>query len=73
MGFDAPKTDMILISRTIFSPVLYMQIVGRGLRGPKNGGTSECLLVTINDNIGRFAEHYAYHYCQQYFDQFNQD
>jgi superfamily II DNA or RNA helicase len=72
-GFDAPKTDMILISRTIFSPVLYMQIVGRGLRGPKNGGTPECLLVTVNDNIGRFAEHYAYHYCQQYFDQFNQD
>ncbi|GHV37285.1 hypothetical protein AGMMS49546_04580 [Spirochaetia bacterium] len=68
-GFDAPKTDMILISRTIFSPVMYMQIVGRGLRGPKNGGTPECLLVTVNDNLGRFANHYAYHYCKNYFDQ----
>jgi superfamily II DNA or RNA helicase len=68
-GFDSPKTDMILISRTIFSPVAYMQIVGRGLRGPKNGGTLECLLITVKDNIGRFIDRYAYHYCQRYFNQ----
>jgi superfamily II DNA or RNA helicase len=66
-GFDAPKTDMILISRMLFSPVMYMQIVGRGLRGPKNGGTPECLLVTVRDNIGRFVNRYAYHYCKDYF------
>jgi superfamily II DNA or RNA helicase len=66
-GFDAPKTDMIMISRMLFSPVMYMQIVGRGLRGPKNGGTPECLLVTVKDNIGRFADRYAYHYCENYF------
>ena len=29
-GFDAPKTDMILIARQVFSPVRYMQMVGRG-------------------------------------------
>jgi superfamily II DNA or RNA helicase len=38
-GFDAPRTDMVLISRQVFSPVRYMQMVGRGLRGEKNGGT----------------------------------
>jgi superfamily II DNA or RNA helicase len=33
VGFDAPRTDMVLISRQVFSPVRYMQMVGRGLRG----------------------------------------
>ena len=32
-GFDAPKVDAIFIARPIQSPVLYNQIVGRGLRG----------------------------------------
>jgi superfamily II DNA or RNA helicase len=41
-GFDAPKTATIVISRPVFSPVRYMQMVGRGLRGPKNGGTETC-------------------------------
>jgi hypothetical protein len=31
-----------VISRPVFSPVRYMQMVGRGLRGPKNGGTETC-------------------------------
>ena len=66
-GFDAPKTDMILIARQVFSPVRYMQMVGRGLRGPKNGGTETCRLVTVLDNLGRFKERHPYHYCQRYF------
>ena len=66
-GFDAPKTDMVLISRAIFSPVRYMQIVGRGLRGEKNGGTARCRIVTVIDNLGRFQDRHPYHYCQQYF------
>jgi hypothetical protein len=39
-GCDAPKTDVIVISRPVFRPVRYMQMVGRGLRGEKNGGTA---------------------------------
>jgi superfamily II DNA or RNA helicase len=66
-GFDAPKTDMILIARQVFSPVRYMQMVGRGLRGPKNGGTEICRIVTVLDNLGRFQERHPYHYCQRYF------
>jgi len=66
-GFDAPKTDMIVISRTIFSPVRYMQIVGRGLRGENNGGTLKCRLVTVRDNLGRFSGKHAYELCAKYF------
>ena len=66
-GFDAPKTDMILISRQVFSPVRYMQMIGRGLRGEKNGGTPRCRLVTVIDNLGRFAQRHPYHFCAKYF------
>ena len=66
-GFDAPKSDMILISRPVLSPVLYMQMVGRGLRGPKNGGTSHCEIVTVEDNIVNFRDRLAYQLCRRYF------
>lgn len=66
-GFDAPRTDMVLIARQVFSPVRYMQMVGRGLRGEKNGGTASCRIVTVVDNLGRFADRHPYHYCRQYF------
>lgn len=64
-GFDAPKTDMVLIARHVFSPVRYMQMVGCGLRGEKNGGTTECRIVTVMDNLGRFQDRHPYHYCRE--------
>ncbi len=66
-GFDAPRTDMVLISRQVFSPVRYMQMVGRGLRGEANCGTARCRIVTMVDNLGRFHDRHPYHYCQEYF------
>lgn len=66
-GFDAPKTDMVLIARQVFSSVRYMQMVGRGLRGVRNGGTARCRIVTVVDNLGRFEDRHPYHYCRQYF------
>lgn len=66
-GFDAPKSDMILISRPVFSPVRYMQMVGRGLRGPANGGTDSCQVVTVEDNILSYRDRLAYHYCRRFF------
>ena len=66
-GFDAPKSDLILISRPVLSPVLYMQMVGRGLRGPKNGGTPHCEIVTVEDNIVNFRDRLAYQFCRRYF------
>ena len=67
VGFDAPKTDMILISRQVFSPVRYMQMVGRGLRGVKNGGKKQCNIVTVMDNLGRFKDRHPYHFCREYY------
>ncbi|HMM71248.1 MAG TPA: DEAD/DEAH box helicase family protein [Rhodocyclaceae bacterium] len=63
-GFDAPRTDMVLIARQVFSPVRYMQMVGRGLRGEKNGGTASCRIVTVLDNLGRFADRHPFHFCK---------
>ena len=50
-GFDDPKINCVVIARPTFSVVLYSQMVGRGLRGIKNGGTEECLLVDVVDNL----------------------
>jgi superfamily II DNA or RNA helicase len=40
-GFDASETEMVFIARQVFSPIRYMQMVGRGLRGEQNGGTAQ--------------------------------
>jgi superfamily II DNA or RNA helicase len=61
-GFDAPKTATIVISRPVFSPARYMQMVGRGLRGPKNGGTETCRIITVVDNLLQYGDRLAYHY-----------
>lgn len=50
-GFDAPQTDLILIGRPVWSPVMFLQMIGRGLRGPKNGGTQSCEIATVIDNF----------------------
>ena len=30
-------------------------MIGRGLRGPLHGGTAECLIVTVEDNLRAFS------------------
>jgi DNA repair protein RadD len=50
-GFDAPGTDAILIARPTTSPIIYSQMLGRGLRGPKFKGKAECILVDVKDNL----------------------
>ena len=59
-GFDAPKTEYIVLCRPTFSEVLYEQIVGRGLRGPKFGGTEYCEIIDFEDNFDRFGDQLAY-------------
>jgi superfamily II DNA or RNA helicase len=59
-GFDAPKTRCIALCRPTTSEVLYEQIIGRGLRGPKFGGTSECTIIDFADNIHRLGPPLAY-------------
>lgn len=48
-GFDAPKINVVCITRPTASPLLYEQMVGRGLRGPKNGGKPYCLVLDVQD------------------------
>jgi len=43
-GFDAPNISLIFMLRSTNSPVLYKQIIGRGLRGPAFGGSEFCNL-----------------------------
>lgn len=51
-GFDAPAVRALYIAKPTFSPNRYIQMVGRGLRGPLNGGKETCLIVDIQDNFG---------------------
>ena len=68
-GFDAPKTDTIVIARPTFSIVLYSQIIGRGLRGPAIGGTEKCTIIDVKDNISGFSDHdFVYEYFDEYFE-----
>ncbi len=59
-GFDAPKTRAIIVARPVYSPNLYFQMIGRGLRGPKNGGNDRCLIVNVRDNIRNFNRELAF-------------
>lgn len=54
-GFDAKNTKCVFITRPTKSTVLYSQMIGRGLRGPKMGGNSECLLIDIKDNLDKYS------------------
>jgi len=55
-GFDAPNTNAIVITRPTGSLVLYSQMLGRGIRGPKMGGNPDCELVDIKDNLVGFPQ-----------------
>ena len=48
-GFDAPETSCAVIARPTDSLVLYSQMVGRAIRGPKSGGNLEAEIVTVID------------------------
>ena len=70
-GFDAPKTNVIFISRPTASIVLYSQMLGRGTRGPAIGGTEQCKVIQVVDNITGFPgmisayEHFEDYYSSQ--------
>ena len=59
-GFDAPKTRAIIVARPVYSPNLYFQMIGRGLRGVKNGGNDRCLILNVRDNIENFERKLAF-------------
>ncbi|TKK85799.1 DEAD/DEAH box helicase [Herbidospora galbida] len=59
-GFDAPATEVVIVSRPTFSPNVYQQMIGRGLRGPKNGGKDTCLILDVADNIINYDRKLAF-------------
>ena len=59
-GFDAPRTRVIVVARPVYSPNLYFQMIGRGLRGARNGGTDRCLIINVQDNIDNFERRLAF-------------
>jgi len=59
-GFDVPGVRALYVARPTFSLVNYQQMIGRGLRGPVNGGTESCLIVNVEDNVRQFGEGLAF-------------
>jgi superfamily II DNA or RNA helicase len=59
-GFDAPEVRAVYVARPTYSPNLYLQMIGRGLRGPENGGTDECLIVDVEDNVRMYQGKLAF-------------
>lgn len=62
-GFDAPQTSAVLIARPTKSLILYSQMVGRAIRGPRAGGNVEAEIVTMTDTklpgFGEIAEAFS--------------
>lgn len=48
-GFDAPLTRCAIIGRPTKSLVLYSQMVGRAMRGPRSGGNARSEIFTVVD------------------------
>ena len=67
-GFDAPKTRVVIVARPVYSPNLYFQMIGRGLRGPANGGNNECLIIDVRDNILEYKRQLAFTELEDFWD-----
>jgi len=52
-GFDAPDVDLIGLIRPTASPVLHVQIIGRGLRPSPETGKENCLILDFAGNLLR--------------------
>lgn len=59
-GFDAPKVRALYVGRPTYAPNRYIQMVGRALRGPANGGTDRCLIVNVADTFEHFGTELSY-------------
>lgn len=55
-GFDAPKTSCVVIARPTTSLVLFSQMMGRAMRGPRAKGNRRATILTVVDtNLPGFA------------------
>lgn len=60
-GFDAPAVRAVYVARPTFSTNLYQQMIGRGLRGPLNGGSERVRIVNVRDNLQQYGEKLAFY------------
>ena len=65
-GFDSTNIRCVFITRPTKSVILYSQMIGRGLRGPKMGGNSECLLIDVKENLDSYNENDAFKHFDEY-------
>ena len=64
-GIDLPNIDKVIITRPISSPNLVSQILGRALRGVKNGGNANNTIINLKDNLLNFpSASYLYDYFE---------
>jgi ATP-dependent helicase IRC3 len=49
-GTDVPDVQSVFLTRQTTSNILMTQMIGRGLRGPKFGGTEEAYIVSFIDD-----------------------
>lgn len=59
-GFDAPAVRAVYVTRPTFSANLYQQMIGRGLRGPLNGGSEKVKIVNVEDNVVQYGADLAF-------------
>lgn len=52
-GFDAPNVDLIVMMRPTQSPVLHVQMLGRGMRPYE--GKEKCLVLDFAGNVSRLG------------------
>jgi len=62
MGIDIPQIKTLFIARPTLSPIVYIQMVGRGRRGPAFGGTSEINVVDFTAQVKSLTKLKAMHY-----------
>lgn len=65
-GFDSTNIKCVFITRPTKSVILYSQMIGRGLRGPKMGGNENCLLIDVKENLISFNENQAFKHFDKY-------
>jgi DNA repair protein RadD len=53
-GFDSPNANVAVVARPTQSVVLYSQMVGRVMRGPRANGNERCRILTVVDQISGF-------------------
>jgi superfamily II DNA or RNA helicase len=53
-GFDAPETNVAIIARPTQSLVLYLQMIGRALRGNTDQSPKDAKIYTVLDEISDF-------------------